>query len=129
MSKFIRYSIKDSQDSFLLFASTVAALEEIILKKKEKCGSIQPFIIILGELTKPESIFVYIDEVKYQMFSVVAALDICFKAFHVLNLEYPHESSSVWQFIQTYFYQIKHKKDKLSPAVTQIIADLENSNK
>lgn len=47
----------------------------------------------------------------YKYFSVLKALDYCFKIYHVLNLKYPKQSAIVWQFVQTFFYKIKTPYD------------------
>lgn len=49
-------------------------------------------------------------------------IDICFKNFHVFNVEYPIESSDV--FIQIFFYNIKTKYDKSNYLIKQTINEL-----
>lgn len=48
------------------------------------------------------------------LFSSSKAFDICFKIYHVFNIEYPIESIDVWIFIQTFFYNLYTKYDKTS---------------
>lgn len=108
---FIKYSIRDSQNSFLVVVLTAVDMELTLRKMTEK-GPIQPCLLVVGSLFDPKQILVYFDHIKYKMFSAHKALDICFKIFHVFNVEYPIESSDVWLFIQTFFYNIKTKYDK-----------------
>jgi hypothetical protein len=49
---------------------------------------------------------------------------MCFKIFHVFNVEYPIESNDVWLFIQTFFYNIKTKYDKSNVIIQQISVEL-----
>lgn len=91
----IKYSIKDSQNTFIIEASTPLKLEVIIEKLKKQENNIQPCILVVGSLLNPKQIIVYFDDVKYKLFSVFKAIDICFKLFHVFNLEYPYELSNV----------------------------------
>lgn len=72
----------------------------------------------------PCEIMVYFDELKYKFFSVVKALDLCFKIYHVFYLGYPLESINAWLFIQRYFYNIKLQCDKPYPVINQIIPEL-----
>lgn len=52
------------------------------------------------------------------------AIDVCFKAFHALNAEYPTEAEHVWMFIQTYIYGINTATDKHFVSVSKLISDL-----
>ncbi|XP_060868106.1 uncharacterized protein LOC132943234 isoform X2 [Metopolophium dirhodum] len=121
----IKYSIKDSQNTFIIEASTPLELEVIIEKLKKQENNIQPCILVVGSLLNPKQIIVYFDDVKYKLFSVFKAIDICFKLFHVFNLEYPYESSNVWLFLQNYFYEINTKYDKSCSLVKQICSELD----
>lgn len=88
---------------------------------------IQPFILIIGTPLQPKEIIVYFDTIKYKVFTVLRAIDVCFKIIHLFNLEYPVESCAVWLFIQKYLYNIKTKFDKSHPNLNQLIFDLENN--
>jgi len=100
-------------------------LEVIISKLKQQDNTIQPCILVVGTLIDPKKILVYFDDVKYKLFSTFKAVDICFKIFHVFNLEYPNESSNVWLFLQNYFYEIHTKYDKKCSLVNQICSELD----
>jgi len=108
----VKYSIKDSQDSFMIFKSSIAEIEEYITKRCNENKPIQPFILICGTPSKPKEIIVFFDKIciKFKLFSISSAIDVCFKIVHIFNLEYPPQSSIVWLFIQKYFlctqYQI-----------------------
>jgi len=120
----VKYSIKDSQNSFLMVANTAVELEEMLKLKKSKNNPIQPCLLIVGTVVNPSQILVYFDEIKYTFFLIVKALDICIKIYHVFNIEYPIESLNVWLFLQRFFYNIKLKSDKPSPLINQIISEL-----
>jgi len=122
---FVKYSIKDSQNTFIIVASTPMELEVIIDKLKKQENNIQPCILVVGSLLDPKQILVYFDDIKYKLFTVFKAVDICFKLFHVFNLEYPHESSNVWLFLQNYFYEINTKYDRSCSLIKQISSELD----
>lgn len=96
----IKYSIRDSQNTFILMAPSAVELELVIDKLKNQSTSIQPCILIVGSLLYPKQVMVYFDDVKYKIITVLKAIDVCFKIFHVFNLEYPLESYNVWLFLQ-----------------------------
>lgn len=49
---------------------------------------IQPFIIVIGQLSNQKDILVYFDEIKYKILTIQRAVDVVFKIFHVFNLSY-----------------------------------------
>jgi len=120
----IKYSIKDSQNSFITFHNTITASEAYINNLKDKHLPIQPFIVIIGVPLKPEQIYLFFDSIKYKFFCIVRAIDVCFKIIHLFNLQYPLQSSAVWMFIQKLFYNISTKYDTSHPIITQIIHEL-----
>lgn len=120
----IKYSIKDSQNSFMTFKNSVAEIEEHIVMRQNEKNPIQPFIIIVGTPTNPKEIIVFFDCIKYKLFTILSAVDVCFKLFHLFNLEYPCESCVVWLFIQKYFYSLTTNFDKSFHTLGQILSDL-----
>ncbi|CAI6353957.1 unnamed protein product [Macrosiphum euphorbiae] len=118
---FIKYSIRDSQNAFLVLTPTAEEME-LTLKKMADKGPIQPCVLVVGSLFDPKEILVYFDNIKYKIFSAYKAFDVCFKIFHVFNVEYPLESGDVWLFIQTFFYNIQiikyEKSNVLSKQIT-----------
>jgi len=66
--------------------------------------SVQPYIIVVGPIVNVSNSYVTIDEVLYSTESTLEALDVCFKAFHVLKINYPNASKHLWMFIQKGLY-------------------------
>ncbi|XP_025420485.1 uncharacterized protein LOC112690652 [Sipha flava] len=65
--------------------------------------TVQPYIAIVGNIEDASSVLNYytvIDKIE----TPIKALDICFKSFHALNLNYPPEAEQVRWFIQDYFF-------------------------
>jgi len=116
-----KFSIRDSQNSFVISGKTGAELEELLSKKNTK---IQPCLLIVGEINNPKQIMVYFDGIKYIINTIVKAIEICFNIFYVFNIEYPLESSNFWLFIQTYYFKIKTIYDKPCIQVNQTISQL-----
>lgn len=50
----IKYSIKDSQNSFILFHTTISNSEDHLEKLRAQKLPIQPFIIVISTLLKPD---------------------------------------------------------------------------
>lgn len=75
-----------------------------------KPGYVQPCILAVGnkDLTSFSSFMVYLEGICFQFPNFLRAVDICFKCFHLFNLEYPPACIQFWQFIETYFYQFNN---------------------
>lgn len=67
--------------------------------------SVQPYVIVVGSIKNVSDSYVTIDEVLYSTESTLEAFDICFKAFHVLKIDYPDASKHLWMLIQKGLYQ------------------------
>lgn len=119
-----KYSIKDSQKSFIIFNNSISESENYIEHLKNKKLPIQPFIIVIGTPLKPNQILVYFDSIKYKVFNITRAIDICFKLFNLFNLQYPLQSCAVWMFIQKFYYSISTKYDTPHQLVTQVLHSL-----
>lgn len=75
--------------------------------------TLQPIIIRIGfNLHEIHEFVVLYDNIYYTFDNFIAALDCCFKVFHVLNLKYPKDGYNFWLFIQTYFFGIISNDDK-----------------
>lgn len=101
-----KFSIADSQEGFAVLAATSEELEAKLKLLKLQYRRIQPRLLLIGEINKIRSIFVYIDEVKYPVLTILNAFDVLFKIFFVFNLKYPEESNMFYKFLQNFFYDI-----------------------
>lgn len=122
-------TIKDSQDSFILHSLSQndvdKRLSDLTTSASVKGEKLQPIIIAVGtDILKITQFYIYYDDIKYKFNNFVAALDCCFKIFHILNLKYPKSSQSVWIFIQKFFYNIHLKEDNPAPNILCLLKDL-----
>ena len=86
----------------------------------------QPQVLILGsDMYKPEQVFILINDIVYEVDSIVTAVDICMKCFFVYNTQYPVQAQDPWNFLQTLLYNIKTKYDKkLTPKILELISSI-----
>ncbi|KAJ8984803.1 hypothetical protein NQ317_013000, partial [Molorchus minor] len=110
----IKYTIKDSQESFLYCAKTQQEIEKHIMDLKSRKSAIQPFILCLGdEMSKISNIYVYFDDIRFKFFHILKAVDVCFKIIYIFNLDFPQESKMFCNFLEKCFY--KHEVPLESP--------------
>lgn len=68
--------------------------------------------------------FTIIDD--FQLETLLKAIDLCFKLFHVLNLHYSPQAKQVWNFFEHYFNNITDlKKGKNFLSILSICKDLQ----
>lgn len=100
---------------------------ETLARRREKLLGyglhMQPVIIVVGSLSSSEASYVVVDQTTWKISTPLKAVDICFKAFHVLHALYPSETV-VWLLIQQLVYEIKTKWDARCAAVAAAITDL-----
>jgi len=73
----------------LIFKDSKTEIEEYIIKHHSENKPIQPIILICGTSDKPKVLF---DCIKFKLFSISSAIDVCYKMFHIFNLDYPLQS-------------------------------------
>ncbi len=62
-----------------------------------QCAS-QAFVILAGQAL-PQN-------------TLLGAVDVCFKAFYVLDINYPKQCAAVWEFLQQVVFQIEGPESK-----------------
>ncbi|XP_075170504.1 uncharacterized protein LOC142242899 [Haematobia irritans] len=120
-----RYSIRDSQESFIFISQTLQEQEDRLQFLKKRGEPIQPFILAIGnrKMFNIEKYYVYLDAQLLEVNTFCRALDICFKVFHIFNVEYPEACYPFWVFIEKFFYNIADGK-KGFPKVLSLIHEL-----
>lgn len=79
-------------------------------------------------LSVPE-VHVYVDDkhrLKVDTNKLVDAVDICFKLFILLNLDFPPEARHIWSFFQAYVYKILPDQVMMYKSVINVIKALDD---
>ncbi|KAJ8043406.1 hypothetical protein HOLleu_10472 [Holothuria leucospilota] len=86
----------------------------------------QPCMLILGDREEPQGIFVIAERKALPQSSLLKGVDVCFKLFYVLNLQYPWQSATTWEFFQKAIYSLGEANETTSSAVISMRASLNN---
>lgn len=87
--------------------------------------TLQPYLLVVGQsMHNLDTKFVCVDDILYGVPSLLEALDVCFKGFHVFNAKYPPESCNAWTVLQRALYNFSTKWDVLTSTVYEILHDL-----
>ncbi|XP_055905635.1 uncharacterized protein LOC129941109 [Eupeodes corollae] len=108
----VKFTVSSSQQAFLFMGKSIQEIEDHISFLKSKGESIQPFMLGIGDsdLENILNFYVYVDGVKFLFNCFLRAVDICFKTYHLFNLEYPPACTQFWAFIENHFYDMKITK-------------------
>ncbi|KAJ8048444.1 hypothetical protein HOLleu_00768 [Holothuria leucospilota] len=99
----------------------LSLLEADLKENGEKALRKQPFVLILGDVLSPTQAFLMAERLAIPHDSTIAAIDACFKAFYVLNVEYPVACRNVWRFLQHGCYQVEGGEKEIIPTVRSLI--------
>lgn len=84
-----------------------------------------PFVLAIGNRCNPSQVFAIVEGQGLELPNLTKAVDVCFKLFYILDINYPWQCFSSWEFIQKVLYGIEDKdKGKTSPAVVAMRAAL-----
>lgn len=79
-------------------------------------------MLVVGKTRKCiETIFIIVDDVRYQQPTLLKGLDLLFKIFHTFNAKYPSASEHIWTLIQRGIYNIIAANDKIFPNVMHLV--------
>lgn len=110
---------------FFLFQllANITQIQEVRRKRVAELGiTLQPFIIALGPSTgNITDLFISANNTLYKVPSALKAIDLCFKIFHVFDIEYPIESAHIWLLIQRFLYGYASASDTVTPGITEVI--------
>lgn len=71
-------------------------MQEVIARRRERLFEMgermQPMVVLVEELSSVNAAYAVFDNTTWQVQTAVKAVDICFKAYHVLHAQYPVES-------------------------------------
>eukprot|EP00102_Acyrthosiphon_pisum_P024178 XP_016661388.1 PREDICTED: uncharacterized protein LOC107884234 isoform X1 [Acyrthosiphon pisum] len=126
-----RPSKLELKQSFIYYVNSTIQVKEVNEEKNKKAQrlqqTVQPYMIFVCGTESEHQIsefYVIINNHIFKVESGLKAVDICFKSFFALNLNYTDESKQVWYFIQKYFYKIETKYDKFYQNVNNLIHDI-----
>ncbi|XP_035715982.1 uncharacterized protein LOC118439064 [Folsomia candida] len=104
-AKKVKISAAAAADFFIQFVSKTFDLESFKANESERR---QPFVVCVGDLANLiiKDVYVMLERKLIKSPTIISAVDLCFKLFHVLKLKFPDECYPVWSFFDHTVYQI-----------------------
>lgn len=88
--------------------------------------TLQPILCGVGtsyiELT---DVYVFYANIFYKLPNIVQAVDVAFKIFQVLDLQYPLDCQTVWRFLQSYIYEFPLNNKEKDNILVTILNDIQ----
>ncbi|CAD6236731.1 GSCOCG00012475001-RA-CDS [Cotesia congregata] len=123
-SKKIKHSKKEASNTIVLFVENPGDIETEIEKQRtrayNKHDTVQPYVLIQGNMTEHNQVLLVVDEIKYQFTSAITACDCLFKCYHVFGAQYPKDSNHIYLLIQRCLFKIKTQYDVLPSTIIDI---------
>lgn len=118
-------SIAEGHEAFIDVARVGTNLATYRATKRQKCQekgiTWQPQVLVLGDsVINPAQTLVLVNDTVYEVGSLIKAVDVCFKAFFVLNAEYPPQARDPWLLLQRGVIGIRTEYDSKSARVDEI---------
>jgi hypothetical protein len=110
------FTIVDSFQSMVTLVKDISdfkpTIERVrVMHNNFKQFPVQPYVIVVGASYETISEFYCVnDGLTYKCQSFLHALDLCFKLFFVLRLEYPSPCYFVWVFLEKIMYEMSATK-------------------
>ena len=84
--------------------------------------TVKPQVLVLGEnIKKIEEYFVIVNDTVHEMDPLIKAIDICYKAVFIFNVDYPVQAYDPWLFIQRGLYSMELSYDNIVPSLPGLL--------
>lgn len=104
-------------------------IKDLRQKYVQEKKTLQPCLLVVGaDLFTAEAFYTLCDGTLYKYPTFVAALNVCYKIFYVLNVNYPAASKNFWLFVQTIIFELEMENNEKIPSLIQFIHDFNNLN-
>lgn len=121
------YSLTESREAFIAVCPTEAAYREKYDAKVKLESSIPPFMTVIGTLNNFQYVMLDFDNITYKLHSLAKAVDVCFKTYHVFNIQYPEKCEPVWDFLNREFYHLTNCDTKTKPPTYMLLNEIKGN--
>ena len=119
--------IVQSQKAFLTIAPTA---DELNMKLMDPLmDATKPGLLVQGSCANVENVYVYFEQQRYDMTSILGGIDQLLKIYCTLNIAYPKQACQFYEFLQNCFCNIPacESTNNSSSHIAAIIEQLTSS--
>ncbi|XP_030831249.1 uncharacterized protein LOC115927326 isoform X1 [Strongylocentrotus purpuratus] len=114
------YTTAETLSSFIDVQPEVLDIQTYVDNIDEAVRS-QPFVVVRGNILTPIQAYVVVERRILPAATLLKAVDLCFKALYVMDIEYQPQSCSVWKFLQIVVFQFTDG-EHLTPKLREVRA-------
>eukprot|EP00057_Strongylocentrotus_purpuratus_P011924 XP_011666398.1 PREDICTED: uncharacterized protein LOC105439278 [Strongylocentrotus purpuratus] len=114
------YTTAETLSSFIDVQPEVLDIQTYVDNIDEAVRS-QPFVVVRGNILTPIQTYVVVERRILPAATLLKAVDLCFKALYVMDIEYQPQSCSVWKFLQIVVFQFTDG-EHLTPKLREVRA-------
>lgn len=91
-------------------------------------GISSPFVLVNKCHDGTKLYDLHIDNIVFSLSTALKAVDMLFKSCTIMNLKYPKKATSIFTFIQQYFFKIVYSTDYKSSNLIALRQELEDES-
>ncbi|KAJ1521809.1 hypothetical protein ONE63_003444 [Megalurothrips usitatus] len=111
----VKATVDIVKNSYLLTVEKETDIVQALKARREALstgsGGGQPLIVLVKTEARITSVHVSVATLRFKLDSVVEAIDVFFKCFHVLHINYPPQSRHILTFLQLAVYDFRTQWD------------------
>ena len=104
-----------------------AEVDSILEKKREdlkRSGRmLHPTPVGVGSVMGVTAAYVAVDDVKYEVSSLLNAIDLSYKIYYAAHCDFPESCHSLWLFIQKALFDIHYPNDRATPSLHALVGE------
>lgn len=106
--KVFRPSIDEARKAFIDLQPVGTNMVEYL--NRAESTKPHPFVMAMENGRHISQAFVILDGRSLEQSTLLAAVDLCFKAFNIFDMNYPKQCASTWEFLQHVIFQMEGKE-------------------
>lgn len=103
-------------------------MDSTLEKKREALNSIgqilHPTPVGVGSKMGVSKAYVAVDDTKYEVSSLLNAIDLSLKIYQAAHCDFPESCHSMWLFMQKALFDIHYPNDRANPALHALVGEL-----
>ncbi|XP_051153882.1 uncharacterized protein LOC127277097 [Leptopilina boulardi] len=123
-----KMSPAERRDTFIIYVSKEDEVDVILEKKRMELKNsgriLHPTPVCIGTKMGITKSYVVVDDVKYEVSSLLSAIDLAFKIYYSAHCDFPESCYSMWLFIQKAIFDIHYPTDRANPSLHALAGEL-----
>lgn len=94
------------------------------MEMKNNGRMLHPTPVAIGTKMGVTKSYVAVDDVKYEVSSLLSAIDLAFKIYYAAHCDFPESCHSMWVFIQKAIFDVHYPTDRANPSLHALTGEI-----